>query len=177
MLDSAIKTQLQGYLANLQHPIELVASLGEGSKDNEVRELIGDIAGLSDKVYARFDGTAARRPSFTVGLPGQDGHRITFAGVPMGHEFTSLVLALLQVSLGGLAVSLLGPRHLVRLSAEPSRVNLAGFAGLAHQPLTVGIVMYLTVFVVGGLVLMILGLTYWVKGFSGRGRPVAHRVR
>jgi alkyl hydroperoxide reductase subunit F len=97
MLDNNIKTQLQAYLANLQHPIELVASLGGSAKDEEVRGLLADIASLSDKVSARFDGNDARQPSFTIARPGDAAPRVQFAGVPMGHEFTSLVLALLQV--------------------------------------------------------------------------------
>jgi len=97
MLDNNIKTQLQAYLTNLQHPIELVASLGNGPKDEEVRGLIADIAELSDKVSARYDGNDARKPSFSVGRNGDAASRVQFAGVPMGHEFTSLVLALLQV--------------------------------------------------------------------------------
>ncbi|GGX77575.1 alkyl hydroperoxide reductase subunit F [Vogesella alkaliphila] len=97
MLDNNIKTQLQSYLTNLQHPIELVASLGGGTKDEEVRGLLADIASLSDKVSVRFDGSDARQPSFSVGRAGDAAPRVHFAGVPMGHEFTSLVLALLQV--------------------------------------------------------------------------------
>ncbi|WP_453912131.1 thioredoxin family protein [Vogesella fluminis] len=97
MLDNTIKTQLQAYLTKLQQPIELVASLGAGAKDEEVRGLLADIAGLSDKVSVHFDGTASRQPSFTVGRKGEDTARVQFVGVPLGHEFTSLVLALLQV--------------------------------------------------------------------------------
>ncbi|MFC3532901.1 alkyl hydroperoxide reductase subunit F [Vogesella facilis] len=97
MLDNTIKTQLQSYLTKLQYPIELVASLGHGAKDEEVRGLLLDIAGLSDKVSVRLDGNDARQPSFTVGRTGEDAARVQFAGVPLGHEFTSLVLALLQV--------------------------------------------------------------------------------
>ncbi|WP_153110628.1 alkyl hydroperoxide reductase subunit F [Propionivibrio limicola] len=95
MLDAAIKTQLKAYLERLQQPIELVASLDAGAKSGEVRGLLTDIAELSDKVAVRFDGHDARRPSFSVGRPGEPA-RIQFAGIPMGHEFTSLVLALLQ---------------------------------------------------------------------------------
>jgi hypothetical protein len=85
-----------------------------------------------------------------------------------------MALALVQVSLGALAMSRLGPRHIFRLAADPSSVKLAG---LAHQPLTVGIVMYLTLFLLGGLVLLIIGLTYWVKGLNARRLPAVHRVR
>ena len=95
MLDSNIKAQLAAYLEKLQRPIELVASLDDGAKAQEMRGLLTDIAELSPKVSLREDGTAALRPSFAIGLPGETP-RITFAGIPMGHEFTSLVLALLQ---------------------------------------------------------------------------------
>jgi len=95
MLDEGIKTQLRAYLERLQRPIELVASLDVSANAGEMRDLLQDIASLSDKVTLREDGHAARRPSFAVGLPGE-APRIHFAGIPMGHEFTSLVLALLQ---------------------------------------------------------------------------------
>lgn len=95
MLDTPIKTQLQTYLTRLTRPIELVASLDDSDKSREMYALLQDIAGLSAQVSVRDDGHDARRPSFTVGQPGAPG-RIVFAGIPMGHEFTSLVLALLQ---------------------------------------------------------------------------------
>ncbi len=95
MLDSNIKAQLAAYLEKLQHPIELVASLDDSAKAREMRGLLTDIAGLSPKVGLRENGKAALRPSFAIGQPGE-APRITFAGIPMGHEFTSLVLALLQ---------------------------------------------------------------------------------
>ena len=95
MLDSNIKAQLQAYLERLQTPIELVASLDESAPAQEMRSLLQDIVSLSAKVSLREDGDAARRPSFAVGRPGEKA-RIHFAGLPMGHEFTSLVLALLQ---------------------------------------------------------------------------------
>lgn len=98
MLDTAIKTQLAAYLEKLQQPIELVASLNDSDAARQIGELLADIAALSDKVSARTDGIDARRPSFSVGPAntGGEAHRIRFAGLPMGHEFTSLVLALLQ---------------------------------------------------------------------------------
>ena len=95
MLDNTIKTQLKAYLERLQQPIELVASLDDSDKAQEVYALLNDIAALSAKVSVRHDGQDARRPSFTVARP-NEAARISFAGIPMGHEFTSLVLALLQ---------------------------------------------------------------------------------
>jgi len=95
MLDAAMKAQLKAYLEKLQRPIELVASLDESAKSQEMLGLLEDIQSVSTKVSLRKDGAAEYRPSFTVGAAG-DTARITFAGIPMGHEFTSLVLALLQ---------------------------------------------------------------------------------
>ncbi|WP_374486004.1 alkyl hydroperoxide reductase subunit F [Zoogloea sp.] len=95
MLDANIKNQLKAYLEKLQRPIEVVASLDDSAKAQELRGLLVDIAELSDKVSLREDGTHSLRPSFGVAVPGE-APRIHFAGIPMGHEFTSLVLALLQ---------------------------------------------------------------------------------
>ena len=95
MLDSTIKGQLKAYLEKLQRPIELVATTDAGAKSQELLSLLDDIATLSDNVSVRKDGDAAYKPSFSVGAQGETG-RIHFAGIPMGHEFTSLVLALLH---------------------------------------------------------------------------------
>jgi len=96
MLDTALATQLKTHLENLQYPIELVASLEDGAKSTELIELLDEIATLSDKVEVRRNGDASRRPSFTIERVGTDVS-VEFAAVPMGHEFTSLVLALLHV--------------------------------------------------------------------------------
>ncbi len=96
LLDAATTAQLKTYLGNLRRPIELVASLGEGQKSADTKSLVEEIATLSDKVTARFDGTDARKPSFAIGAAGEEA-RVRFAGLPLGHEFTSLILALLHV--------------------------------------------------------------------------------
>ncbi|OYU37104.1 alkyl hydroperoxide reductase subunit F [Novosphingobium sp. PASSN1] len=96
LLDAVTTAQLKAYLGNLRHPIELVASLGDDAKSADTRSLVEEIAVLSDKVSVRFDGTDARRPSFAIGKPGEEA-RVRFAGLPLGHEFTSLILALLHV--------------------------------------------------------------------------------
>ena len=96
MLDAAIKTQLSAYLEKIRQPIELVTSLDTSDKAREMLARVEDIAALSDKVSVRQGGDAPRKPSFAVGRFGQPA-RISFAGIPMGHEFTSLILALLQV--------------------------------------------------------------------------------
>jgi alkyl hydroperoxide reductase subunit F len=96
ILDASTTSQLQAYLGNLRRPIELVASLDDSAKSAEMRQLVEEIAALSDKVTARFDGTDARRPSFAIRAD-EGRAEAVFAGLPMGHEFTSLILALLHV--------------------------------------------------------------------------------
>ena len=96
MLDKELLDQLKTYLEMVKEPIELVATLGKGPKSEDMRAMLGEIAELSDKVTARFDGTGPRHPAFDVTRPGSD-ISVTFAGLPLGHEFTSLVLALLHV--------------------------------------------------------------------------------
>jgi len=96
MLDSNLKTQLKGYLEKVTQPFEIVASLDDGEKSRELLSLLQDIAGLSDKITLKTDGDDARKPSFSLNRIGGN-ISLRFAGIPMGHEFTSLVLALLQV--------------------------------------------------------------------------------
>ena len=95
MLDDSLKSQLAAYLQRVTQPVELVASLDDREASREMRELLEEIAALSPQITARFDGDAARRPSFQITRAGAD-MGIRFAAIPMGHEFTSLVLALLQ---------------------------------------------------------------------------------
>ena len=96
MLEPQIKDQLAAYMQRLQRPIELVATLDDSSAAQEMRELLQEVSELSDKISLRNDGTADRRPSFAITASGEAA-RVQFAGIPMGHEFTSFVLALLQV--------------------------------------------------------------------------------
>ncbi len=96
VLDAPTTAQLKAYLANLRRPVELVATLGETPKSAEMRALVEEVAALSDKVSARFDGTDERAPSFAIRAD-EGRAQAVFAGLPMGHEFTSLVLALLHV--------------------------------------------------------------------------------
>ncbi|TFH85035.1 alkyl hydroperoxide reductase subunit F [Billgrantia azerbaijanica] len=96
MLDDTLKTQLKAYLQKVTRPFEIVASLDDGDKSQELFRLLEEIAGLSDKITLKSDGRDARTPSFALNRPGEDTG-LTFAGIPMGHEFSSLVLALLQV--------------------------------------------------------------------------------
>ena len=97
MLDANMKQQLQGLLTNLREPIELVSSLGDDAKSAELAALLDDIAALSDKVSVTRTDDNARRPSFLIRRASDANVAVRFAGIPLGHEFTSLVLALLQV--------------------------------------------------------------------------------
>ena len=94
MLDDTLKAQLQQYLALLRQPIRLIASLDDSETGKDMGELLNTIVGLSDKVTLDTSGTDARKPSFAVVREGE-AQGVRFAGLPLGHEFTSLVLALL----------------------------------------------------------------------------------
>ena len=94
MLDDALKAQLQQYLGMLRQPIRLIASLDDSETDKDMGELLQTIQSLSDKVSLDTSGTDARKPSFVVARDGET-QGVRFAGLPLGHEFTSLVLALL----------------------------------------------------------------------------------
>ncbi|HDZ38312.1 MAG TPA: alkyl hydroperoxide reductase subunit F [Marinobacter sp.] len=97
MLDANIKQQLKAYMEKLQQPIELVAAYDDSDKSQELRQLLEEIEPLSAKISLRTEeSNDVRRPSFAINRVGTD-IGVRFAGIPMGHEFTSLVLALLQV--------------------------------------------------------------------------------
>jgi alkyl hydroperoxide reductase subunit F len=97
MLDANLKAQLTTYLDRMTQPVEIVASLDDTKASADMQALLKDITDASPRVTVieTRDGPY-RTPSFQINKPGHtDGPR--FAGLPMGHEFTSLVLALLQV--------------------------------------------------------------------------------
>ena len=96
MLDATLRQQLQTYLERLTQPVELVAVLDDSEASLEMRALLQDMVTLSPLLsFEERDDEAQRKPSFSVNRKGGD-ISIRFAGIPMGHEFTSLVLALLQ---------------------------------------------------------------------------------
>jgi alkyl hydroperoxide reductase subunit F len=97
MLDSNLKTQLKAYLERVSNPIEIIASLDDSQASRDMKELLDDVAGQSPLItLVEKTDPAERAPSFSIGRPGASAG-VRFAGLPMGHEFTSLVLALLQV--------------------------------------------------------------------------------
>ena len=95
MLDDGMKGQLRAYFDKITQPIELVASLDDGAISAEMLDLLQDIAGLSDRITL-VQAPDLRTPSFAINRVNSDVG-VRFAGLPMGHEFNSLILALLQV--------------------------------------------------------------------------------
>ena len=96
MLNANIKSQLDVYLAKITQTIEITASLDDNEKSQEMREMLQEIASLSTRIIYTENNDDQRKPSFALNRQGEDTG-IRFAGMPMGHEFTSLVLALLHV--------------------------------------------------------------------------------
>jgi NADH-dependent peroxiredoxin subunit F len=101
MLDATLKSQLAGYLERLVAPVEITAHVDDSPASAEMRELLAELTALSPRITVReIRGSDVRGgprvPSFALNRPGEQA-RIAFAGLPLGHEFTSLVLALLQV--------------------------------------------------------------------------------
>lgn len=96
MLEAAIKQQLDQYLQLMEDDVVLRVSAGEDKVSNEMLELVNELASMSSRISVER-ATLERTPSFSVNRPSEETG-IVFAGIPLGHEFTSLVLALLQVS-------------------------------------------------------------------------------
>ena len=95
MLDATLKSQLQQYMGLLRQPLRLIASLDDSPTSEQMRGLLADIVDAgAGKISLDTDGSDARRPSFVIAREGQSSG-VRFAGLPLGHEFTSLVLALL----------------------------------------------------------------------------------
>lgn len=96
MLDDALKAQLTDALQRLKHAVALTPSLDDSETSAQIQALLADVASTSPLVSVEAPDPGARAPSFAIHRPGEPG-RVRFAGLPMGHEFTSLVLALLHV--------------------------------------------------------------------------------
>ena len=96
MLDANTQAQLQAYFQRISQPVELVASLDDRPASAEMRELLTEVAAAAPgKISLRVDGQAERRPSFQIRRANGTGGEVHFAAIPMGHEFTSLILAVL----------------------------------------------------------------------------------
>ena len=96
MLDDGLKAQLKSYLERVTQPFEIVASLNDSDSSREMLGLLQDVQAQTDKITLKTDGADARKPSFSLNRNGAN-MSLRFAAIPLGHEFTSLVLALLWV--------------------------------------------------------------------------------
>lgn len=95
-LSPDIKEQLAQYLTLLESDLVLQAYLGDDEQSQKVKDFVEEIAAMSDRISVE-ETVLDRKPSFKVAKKGQDSG-VAFAGLPLGHEFTSFILALLQVS-------------------------------------------------------------------------------
>ncbi|MBB6449156.1 alkyl hydroperoxide reductase subunit F [Geomicrobium halophilum] len=96
VLEADIKSQLDQYMQLLENDIVIKVNAGSDDTSTEMLSLLDELSAMSSKISVE-KAALSRTPSFSVNRVGEDSG-ITFAGVPLGHEFTSLVLALLQVS-------------------------------------------------------------------------------
>ncbi|TDX59007.1 alkyl hydroperoxide reductase subunit F [Orenia marismortui] len=96
ILDADIKAQLNEYLQLMEGDVLFKVSVGSDKVSQDMLALVEELSSMSSKIKIE-ETTLARTPSFSVNRVGEDTG-VTFAGIPLGHEFTSLVLALLQVS-------------------------------------------------------------------------------
>lgn len=130
MLDQAMKQQLKAYLANIKSTVQLILSLDDSETANKLNSLADDIASLSDRIQVtRDDNASQRKPVMQVVNPEKETS-IRFAGLPMGHEFTSLVLALLHT--GGHPVKL-DNETIEQISALSSQLEVEIFISLSCQ--------------------------------------------
>jgi len=95
MLDSQIKKQLQSVYKQLESDFELLYDDSEHEKQAELLEMIKDVASTSDRIQVKPSGQKASVPQFSLSINGKK-NGISFKGIPGGHEFTSLVLAILN---------------------------------------------------------------------------------
>ena len=130
MLDTNIKNQLTSHFASITSPVELLIALDDSNKSTELKNLANDLASLSDKFSVRDNPNQdVRRPSMVVSSP-INNTQITFAGVPMGHEFTSLILALLHT--GG-HPSKASKTEIEQIKSLPGPLNFEVYISLSCQ--------------------------------------------
>jgi alkyl hydroperoxide reductase subunit F len=96
ILDTEIREQLAQYLTLMEGDVLIKLSTGADEVSKEMTALVEELVSMSSRIKVE-EAVLIRTPSFSINRPGEDTG-IVFAGVPLGHEFTSLVLALLQVS-------------------------------------------------------------------------------
>lgn len=97
MLNVSLRSQLQTYLRNIRRPVELIVSQGGSQESSEMLTMLNEIASLTDLVTVIEEQQGdERKPSFSIRQAGEKPG-IQFAVTPTGPEFSSLVLAILQV--------------------------------------------------------------------------------
>ena len=96
ILEADLKAQLAQYLEMMEGDVLLKVSAGSDDVSRDMVALVDELATMSDHIKVE-KAELERTPSFSINRPNEDTG-VVFAGIPLGHEFTSLVLALLQVS-------------------------------------------------------------------------------
>ncbi len=131
-LEEKTKQQLQQYLKMLREPIVIAASLDDSVGSKEMYALLEEISSMSDKItIVEEDDT--RKPSFAVKRGEEHSQAqktvgVRFAGIPLGHEFTSLVLALLHI--GGHPMKL-AQEKIDQIAAIEGRYHFESYVSLS----------------------------------------------
>lgn len=100
MITQSMLEKVKQHLQSIRKPIAIEASLDETAASNQLKQLLQALQSSSDKIRLSFDGRDTRKPSFSIrqdAMAGEDAieEALRFAAIPLGHEFSSLVLALL----------------------------------------------------------------------------------
>ena len=129
MIDAKLKQQLAEYLKLLQNDLEITGYVDDSDISNTLRDLLQTLNELSTRITVNFDDDAPRKPTMQIRNP-DNGATVRFSGVPLGHEFTSLVLALLH--LGGHTIK--AEDHLKeQIKALDGELNFEVFVSLSCQ--------------------------------------------
>ncbi|MGE6441961.1 alkyl hydroperoxide reductase subunit F [Psychrobacter sp. NPDC078409] len=102
MIDQNLLDAVKSYSENMTRPITFVLGNGTHVKRAELVDFLTKIAGTTDKINFDAEATDDSLPSaisFKVvsHIDGESNDTgIVFSGIPGGHEFTSLILAILQ---------------------------------------------------------------------------------
>ena len=100
MITQSMLEKVKQHLQSIRKPVAIEASLDETAASNQLKQLLQAVQASSDKIRLSFDGRDIRKPSFSIRQDAMAGENaleqaLSFAAIPLGHEFSSLVLALL----------------------------------------------------------------------------------
>lgn len=100
MITQSMLEKVKQHLQSIKNPVAIEASLDETAASNQLKQLLQALQSSSDKIRLSFDGRDIRKPSFSIRQDAMAGENaleqaLSFAAIPLGHEFSSLVLALL----------------------------------------------------------------------------------